>query len=264
MAAITASLDPSPGTALASAPAQQPQARHSTTPARPAQAGFEALTSRSLERRTVSRGTARRPETRARSGWLASLRATLTASARITAAIRERVPQQVPAGRAARHRAAPAPRTHVAAPAARGRVAVHSRVRTAPRPLPQAASRVTGGTITGSSTITGMGAVVAYARAQVGKPYRRGAQGPDAFDCSGFTMQAYRRAGIRLPHSSRGQAARARGIPRSAARPGDLVVGASHVGVYMGGGMMIDAGNPRVGVVYRSLYGGLHVARLTR
>ncbi len=256
MAAITASLDPTPGTAHASA--QQPQARHSATPVSPARTGSDALTSRWLDRRTVSRGTDRRPDSRARYGWLASLRATLTASARIIPAIPERVPQQGFAGRAARHRAAPAPRTHVAAPAARGRVAVHSRVRTARRPVPQAVPRVTGG------TITGMGAVVAYARAQVGKPYRRGGQGPDAFDCSGFTMQAYRRAGIRLPHSSRAQAARARGIPRSAARPGDLVVGASHVGVYMGGGMMIDAGNPRVGVVYRSLYDGLRVARLTR
>jgi cell wall-associated NlpC family hydrolase len=107
-----------------------------------------------------------------------------------------------------------------------------------------------------------MGAVLAYARAQVGKRYSSGGTGPHAFDCSGFTMRAYARAGYRLPHSSGGQAARARAISRSQARPGDLVVGPGHVGIYMGRGMMIDAGNRRVGVVYRSLYAGLHIERL--
>lgn len=107
-----------------------------------------------------------------------------------------------------------------------------------------------------------MAAVVRFARAQVGKRYARGAEGPNAFDCSGFTKRAYAQIGIRLPHSSGGQAARARAIPRWAARPGDLVVGPGHVGVYMGRGMMIDAGNRRTGVVYRKLYAGLRVERL--
>ncbi len=106
-----------------------------------------------------------------------------------------------------------------------------------------------------------MGAVVAYARAQIGKRYARGGEGPHSFDCSGFTKRAYAQAGIRLPHSSSAQAARARTISRSQARPGDLVVGPGHVGVYMGGGMMIDAGNRRTGVVYRRLYAGLHIER---
>ena len=108
----------------------------------------------------------------------------------------------------------------------------------------------------------GMGAVIAFARSQVGKSYRSGGEGPDAFDCSGFTKTAYARAGINLPHSSGGQAARAQSISRSEARAGDLVVGPGHVGVYMGGGMMIDAGNRRTGVVYRELYSGLHIERL--
>ncbi len=55
---------------------------------------------------------------------------------------------------------------------------------------------------------------------------------------------------------------RARTIPRGQARPGDLVVGSGHVGIYMGRGMMIDAGNHRTGVVYRKLYGGLRVKRV--
>ncbi len=48
----------------------------------------------------------------------------------------------------------------------------------------------------------GMSMVVAYARAQVGKRYVRGGEGPNSFDCSGFTKRAYARAGLRLPHSS--------------------------------------------------------------
>jgi peptidoglycan DL-endopeptidase CwlO len=107
-----------------------------------------------------------------------------------------------------------------------------------------------------------MTAVIAYARSQVGKRYVSGGEGAGGFDCSGLTKQAYAKAGIRLPHSSRSQAARARRISRSQARPGDLVVGPGHVGIYMGNGMMIDAGNHRTGVVYRKLYSGLSVERL--
>jgi peptidoglycan DL-endopeptidase CwlO len=107
-----------------------------------------------------------------------------------------------------------------------------------------------------------MTAVIAYAKSQVGRRYIRGGEGSGGFDCSGLTKRAYAKAGIRLPHSSRAQAARARRISRSQARPGDLVVGDGHVGIYMGKGMMIDAGNQRVGVVYRKLYSGLQVERL--
>jgi cell wall-associated NlpC family hydrolase len=109
---------------------------------------------------------------------------------------------------------------------------------------------------------SGMTAVIAYARSQIGKSYVSGGEGPYGFDCSGFTKRAYAQAGIRLPHSSGAQAAKARTISRAQARPGDLVVGPGHVGIYMGRGMMIDAGNSRTGVVYRKLYSGLRVARL--
>jgi peptidoglycan DL-endopeptidase CwlO len=106
-----------------------------------------------------------------------------------------------------------------------------------------------------------MWAVIAFARTQLGKDYVTGGDGPGGYDCSGFTRRAYARAGLSLPHSSGAQAARARSISRSEARPGDLVVGPGHVGVYMGGGMMIDAGNHRTGVVYRHLFAGLHIER---
>jgi len=106
-----------------------------------------------------------------------------------------------------------------------------------------------------------MTAVIKYAKSQVGRSYIRGGEGSGGFDCSGLTKAAYARAGIDLPHSSGAQAARARGISRSRARAGDLVVGNGHVGIYMGNGMMIDAGNRRTGVVYRKLYSGLRVER---
>lgn len=107
-----------------------------------------------------------------------------------------------------------------------------------------------------------MTAVIAYARSQVGKRYVTGGLGSGGFDCSGLTKRAYAQAGINLPHSSRAQAARARTISRGQARAGDLVVGSGHVGIYMGNGMMIDAGNHRTGVIYRKLYSGLRVKRL--
>ena len=89
-----------------------------------------------------------------------------------------------------------------------------------------------------------------------------GGDGPNSFDCSGFTKRAYARAGLRLPHSSGAQAARARKISRSAGRTPAIWSSAPGTsGVYMGGGMMIDAGNRRTGVVYRRLYAGLQIAR---
>lgn len=124
-----------------------------------------------------------------------------------------------------------------------------------------------GGEIRRVSRTTGtqgrdLSAVIAFARSQVGKRYVRGGDGSGGFDCSGLTKRAYEKAGVRLPHSSGAQARRARKVSRSSARPGDLVVGRGHVGIYMGKGMMIDAGNSRTGVVYRKVYQGLSVSRV--
>jgi len=67
------------------------------------------------------------------------------------------------------------------------------------------------------------GKILAYAEAQLGKPYVFGAAGPDAFDCSGLAMMAYRAAGITIPRTSQAQWAYGRWIPASQAQPGDLV-----------------------------------------
>jgi cell wall-associated NlpC family hydrolase len=85
---------------------------------------------------------------------------------------------------------------------------------------------------------------VRAAASQIGKPYRWGAAGPDAYDCSGLTMWAWARAGVSLPHSSRAQYASLPHVPMSQLAPGDLVFRGNpihHVGIYKGGGVVIAA-----------------------
>ena len=87
-------------------------------------------------------------------------------------------------------------------------------------------------------------AAVAYARAQVGKPYCYGGSGPGCFDCSGLTMMAWKQAGISLPHSSAAQYNVGRRISASELQPGDLIFyysPISHVSIYIGGGQRISA-----------------------
>jgi cell wall-associated NlpC family hydrolase len=67
------------------------------------------------------------------------------------------------------------------------------------------------------------GKILAWAEAQLGKPYVYGATGPDAFDCSGLAMMAYRAAGITIPRTSQAQWAFGRQIPAGQVQPGDLV-----------------------------------------
>lgn len=94
--------------------------------------------------------------------------------------------------------------------------------------------------------------VVAIAKKYLGAPYRWAAAGPNRFDCSGFTMYVYRQVGVSLPHSSRAQINVGERVSRSQLKPGDLVFFGSpihHVGLYVGGGMMIHS--PRTGDVVR-------------
>jgi peptidoglycan DL-endopeptidase CwlO len=100
-------------------------------------------------------------------------------------------------------------------------------------------------------------AAVAYALAQQGDPYVWGADGPSSFDCSGLTMAAWARAGVSLSHSSKAQYNEGRRVSKSALRPGDLVFyyqPISHVGMYIGNGMIVNAENPSSGVRVTGLY----------
>lgn len=85
--------------------------------------------------------------------------------------------------------------------------------------------------------------VVSVGLQYVGVPYRFGGSDPSGFDCSGFTQFVYAQFGIALPHSVRAQASLGTVITAEAAQPGDLVVLSdhSHIGIWMGNGMILDA-----------------------
>jgi cell wall-associated NlpC family hydrolase len=102
--------------------------------------------------------------------------------------------------------------------------------------------------------------VVEVAKQYEGVPYRYGGDNPAGFDCSGFTQYVYAQFGISLPHSSRAQSAGGTAITPESALPGDLVVmdGGGHIGIYLGGNMMIDAGTPSTGTVIRAIYNPSH------
>ena len=91
---------------------------------------------------------------------------------------------------------------------------------------------------------------ISFAQAQLGKPYLWGGTGPDAFDCSGLVMMAYRAAGIFTPRTSQAQYAGLPHVPASQVEPGDLVFFAGsdgtptspgHVGLVIGKNKMIEA-----------------------
>ncbi|WP_233359048.1 C40 family peptidase [Thermomonospora amylolytica] len=91
-----------------------------------------------------------------------------------------------------------------------------------------------------------------YAMSKLGKPYVWGAEGPNAFDCSGLTMWAYKQVGINLPHYTGSQWNAGTHISRSQLQPGDLVFFHSdlhHMGMYVGDGKFIHA--PQTGDVVK-------------
>jgi cell wall-associated NlpC family hydrolase len=110
---------------------------------------------------------------------------------------------------------------------------------------------------------------VAFARSQLGKPYVWGAAGPSAYDCSGLIMAAYRSAGVWLPRVSRAQWHAGPRVGLAELAPGDLVFFAydagnpstiHHVGMYLGGGAMVEApysgASVRVASIGRGDYAG--------
>jgi cell wall-associated NlpC family hydrolase len=93
---------------------------------------------------------------------------------------------------------------------------------------------------------------IAFARAQLGKPYVYGATGPNSYDCSGLTQAAWGSAGVSIPRTTSTQINTGTRVSASELQPGDLVFfysSVSHVGLYIGGGMMIHA--PHTGTVVK-------------
>jgi cell wall-associated NlpC family hydrolase len=122
------------------------------------------------------------------------------------------------------------------------------------------ASAGTGSTATApadSSYATKAEKALAFARAQIGKPYVWGAVGPGSYDCSGLTQAAWKAAGVTLPRTTYDQVDAGTTVPLADARPGDLVFfydDITHVGLYIGNGMMIHAPKPGTYVREESIY----------
>ncbi|MFI1048464.1 NlpC/P60 family protein [Streptomyces griseoruber] len=100
--------------------------------------------------------------------------------------------------------------------------------------------------IDGKASAAGKKAI-AYATAQLGKPYVWGAEGPDSFDCSGLTSEAWKSAGRTIPRTSQEQWKQLQHVAVADMRPGDLIIyfgDASHVALYVGDGAIIHAPRP--------------------
>jgi peptidoglycan DL-endopeptidase CwlO len=120
----------------------------------------------------------------------------------------------------------------------------------------------------------GWATALRYAYAQLGKPYQWGGAGPSTWDCSGLTMAAWAHAGVALlhytgyqwaaagvylPHLAQAQYNMTARIPLGRVLPGDLIFFGTpsnvyHVGIYIGGGEMIDAPSTGLTVSISSIY----------
>ncbi|MFF3643795.1 NlpC/P60 family protein [Streptomyces sp. NPDC002564] len=88
---------------------------------------------------------------------------------------------------------------------------------------------------------------IAFATAQIGKPYVWGAEGPGSYDCSGLTSKAWAAAGKGIPRTSQEQWKQLPRVDVKNMRPGDLIIyhsDASHVGLYLGDGAIVHAPRP--------------------
>ena len=92
--------------------------------------------------------------------------------------------------------------------------------------------------------------VVNYAMQFIGNPYVWGGSSlTNGTDCSGFTMSVYAHFGVSLPHYDASQRSCGTAVGSLAeARPGDLICYSGHVGIYIGGGQIVHASNPRTGI----------------
>ena len=103
-------------------------------------------------------------------------------------------------------------------------------------------------------------AISNFAKQYIGNPYVWGGTSlTKGADCSGFVLSVFKNYGISLPHSSRAQANCGAAISLSELKPGDLVFygnrsGINHVAIYAGGGQVVHASNPRVGITISNVY----------
>src|SRR3954451_10857990 len=124
--------------------------------------------------------------------------------------------------------------------------------------------------VTGTGGAAGVGAggsgpskadqVIAEAKKYLGVKYVWGGESPSGFDCSGLVQYVYKKFGVNLPRVSQDQAHAGRAVSAADAKPGDLVFyhnPATHVGIYLGNGQMLDAPNSRSVVRIEKLWSGV-------
>ena len=108
-------------------------------------------------------------------------------------------------------------------------------------------------------------AIINFARQFEGNPYVYGGTSlTHGADCSGFTQSVYGNFGYRLPRTANSQGYMGMRISESELLPGDIVMYinggiGTHVGIYIGNGMMIHAGTPQTGIVVAPMYAGYRV-----
>jgi cell wall-associated NlpC family hydrolase len=121
---------------------------------------------------------------------------------------------------------------------------------------------LSGTTVTSAEPIAG-GDVADLAQHYVGSRYAWGGSSPAGFDCTGFVMWVYSQFGVSLPHNEAGQLASGPSVAPDDLQPGDVLAfantyrrGLSHVGIYLGGGRFVHAGDESHGVLVDDLWDG--------
>ncbi|MBL1104135.1 C40 family peptidase [Streptomyces sp. 5-8] len=123
---------------------------------------------------------------------------------------------------------------------------------------PPPATALAGAPVPESPRTLRVSKAIAFARAQIGKPCVWGATGPDSYDCSSLTQAAWRAAGVVLPRAAHEQALAGTPVTTAGIEPGDLILffdDDRHVGLYVGGGMMVHAPGPGSTIREESIYG---------
>ncbi|MFC9329808.1 C40 family peptidase [Kitasatospora sp. NPDC057015] len=107
---------------------------------------------------------------------------------------------------------------------------------------------------------------VAFALAQLGKPFKTAGNGPDGYDCSGLVQQAFRRAGVELPRVANDQYEATTPVSAGQLRRGDLLFwsedgtarGIEHVAIYLGGNQYVEAARPGTNIRVSTISSGYY------